>query len=138
MLSLAGCSKVIYSNEQFMDGLKTKENIVNKLGLPNEKRMAGDVEEWLYKYEDGDRWTKTPVAHIPVTSTDDVSNLTPYKRFVLFKIDTQGNVLSWTCEGVSFTKRKPAPVTTIALVVTSVGLFCLLLWATYNPLPSHL
>jgi hypothetical protein len=119
MLSLFSCSKVIYTNEQVMNDFKTKESIVKKFGMPDEKRTGEDAEEWLYKYNRSNSFTDHSITKFP--NTINVINFGMYKRYIIFNMDLHGNVLSWQCEGVDFTERKPDPGKTIALVVGSVG-----------------
>jgi hypothetical protein len=126
MLSLFSCSKVIYTNEQVMNDFKTKESIVKKFGMPDEKRTGELGEEWLYKYHQHNSFTDHSITQYPNTNSINVINFGMYKRYIIFNMDLHGNVLGWQCVGVDFTKRKAAPGKTIALVVGSVGLVIVL------------
>ncbi|HEY8782998.1 MAG TPA: hypothetical protein VIM16_15335 [Mucilaginibacter sp.] len=140
MLSLFSCSKVIYSNEQAMNEFKTKESIIKKLGLPDEKRTAEDgEEEWLYKYDTGNSRASYSIVQNPDANTN-VVNFSMYKRYIKFRMDAHGNVLSWQCEGVDFAKRQARPVQTVALIAGIAGLIIGLtsiivnsIHVTYNP-----
>jgi len=122
ILILYGCSKVIYTNNQVMDGYKTKSSIAAKFGAPDEIRMADSVEEWLYKYQVSAPSIDRPFKSYPDASTASVVNFNVYKRFILFSMDMNGNVISWQTEGVDFKVTKPQPVATIAVVVIGIAL----------------
>jgi len=131
-LSLFSCSKLIYSNEQVMNKYKTKGDVIKQFGPPTEKRSADAAEEWLYSYD--------RQAGNPDTTAKKVTNFSIYKRFIIFNLDMQGNVLNWRCEGVDFGKRKAQPGKTLALVAGSVGLIAGLVTLamhsfTFNPGP---
>lgn len=51
-LLLASCSTItiIHSHEEVMNSFKTKEQIIEKLGLPTDKRFDGIYEEWYYNF----------------------------------------------------------------------------------------
>ena len=121
MLSLCSCSKVIYTNDQVMNDFKTKESIVKRFGMPDEKRTTEDAEEWLYRFDRSNMSINQSAASNANSKTVNVANFIIYKKYVIFRIDQHGSVLSWQCEGVDFTKRKPNPLATIALIVLLAG-----------------
>ncbi|WP_295670338.1 hypothetical protein [uncultured Mucilaginibacter sp.] len=119
MLSLFSCSKVIYTNEQVLNDYKTKESIVKKFGMPREKKTADDSEEWLYSFDRHNSITDHPNTQSP---TVDVVNFTIYKRYIIFRMDGHGNVLSRECVGVDLAQRKPQPMLTIAAIAGGIGI----------------
>ncbi|HEY8782999.1 MAG TPA: hypothetical protein VIM16_15340 [Mucilaginibacter sp.] len=135
MLSPISCSKVIYTNEQVMNDCKTKESIVKKFGVPDEKRAGEGTEEWLYKYEFRKPDLEKSFADRVNTKTVSVVNFTMYERYIIFRMDAHGNVFSWQCEGINFTKRKLELGKTVAWSAVGVGLFLLFNWFAHNTLP---
>jgi len=132
MLLLYSCSKVIYTNEQVMNGYETKSSVAKKFGAPDEIKTADSTEAWLYKYKSSGSSIDREFKPYPDASTANVVNFTLYKRYVIFNMNRQGNVTSWQCEGVDFKKNKPQPVATAALIVAGVALIVGLLIASAN------
>jgi hypothetical protein len=123
MLSLFSCTKVIYTHEQVLNRYQTKQEVINRFGMPTEKRKGeGGIEEWLYKFEKHDSFTNHSVNAVNNTQTADVTEFNSYKRCIIFTLDDHGNVLSWKFEKVDLAERKPAPGKTIALVLGSIVL----------------
>jgi|SRR6185503_1632065 len=111
-----GCSKVVYTHEQVMNTYKTRSAVTKQFGTPTERRTGDSTEEWLYSY---DR-KSAGIAHAD-TLAKNVANFSNYQKFVLFNMDTKGNVLGWQCQGVDFTKRESQPGKTVALVAGGVA-----------------
>lgn len=50
VVALFSCTKVVYTHKQVMDDIKTKDQVINKFGLPNSKMTEGEYEQWYYDY----------------------------------------------------------------------------------------
>lgn len=132
LLCLCSCSKLIHSHEQVMVSYHTKDAVMKQFGQPDEKREVNHVTEWLYNCDTSSAIyrSKTKVA-INGTyntvygsldhNTVNVTQFTPYKKYVKFTFDEQGKVLNWDSNGINFAERKKKPGATIALVVGSVA-----------------
>lgn len=46
----SSCTSVVYTHKQVMDDLKSKEQVIAKLGLPTNKMIEGEYEQWYYDY----------------------------------------------------------------------------------------
>jgi hypothetical protein len=127
MLSLCSCTKVLYTQKQVMSRYKTQKEVLSKFGIPTEKRISEDsTEEWLYKYNKKRAFNDHSVNELTNTKTANVTNFTLYKRYVIFSMDKQGNVVSWKNVGMSLEERKKNTVGTIALVVGGVAFVTLM------------
>ncbi|HTD99202.1 MAG TPA: hypothetical protein VK668_07925 [Mucilaginibacter sp.] len=114
MLSMFSCTHVLYSHDDVLNKYQTKQDIAKQFGVPAEKKMGETSEEWLYIFS-----SKTLIS--PHLATADVTVLGKYKRYIIFTMDLQGNVVRWYSEGVNFEVRKSAPGETIALIVGIVA-----------------
>jgi len=125
------CTKVIYTHNQVMGRYQNKSQVVAGFGLPTEKRSGEGIEEWLYNY--GTVSTRTGFGNSNTnasvygndnsaygnanTTSLNVTQFTPYARFVKFTFDAQGNVLKWQSQGVDNSERKKNTTGTILLIV---------------------
>ncbi|MFI5162638.1 MAG: hypothetical protein ACHQHN_15270 [Sphingobacteriales bacterium] len=109
VMTLFGCTKVLYTHEQVLGRYKTKQQVLQKFGAPTEIKPNQTGEEWLYTY-DADQ-----IMH--VFSTNTVSELGQYKNYVQFSFDNQGIVISRHAEGVDLSEKKVSILKTSALAV---------------------
>lgn len=140
LLCLCSCSKLIHSHEQVMVSYHTKDDVMKQFGLPDEKREANHVTEWLYNCDTSSALlhSKTKVA-INGTyntvygslnhNTVSMDKFTPYNKYIKFTFDEQGKVLNWDSHNVNFAERKKKPGATIALVVGSVAAATLFIYS---------
>jgi hypothetical protein len=124
-LSLFGCTKVVYTNQQVLGRYKTKQEVTQKFGMPAEKLMGSTREEWLYRFE-----SKFPLKHLEMEDLDTTSTVvTQFKRngrYAIFVFDKQGNVINSEFNNIDVAERKLATGKTIALLAgIAVVLFAL-------------
>ena len=121
-MSLFGCSRVIYTNDQAMNKYKTKDDVLKQFGPPTEK-ITDSLEQWLYRYGKVSKQPSQPTGYMEVknASTKDVEVFTLYDRFIIFSFDQKGNVVQWYTKGVDFTKKTFSLGRTVGLVAGSVA-----------------
>jgi len=140
LLAVSGCSKMLYSHEQVMLSFHTKNDVVRQFGLPDQKREANGVTEWLYNCDTASAFGRSktrvavngsynPAAVVSNHNPASVIEFTAYARYVKFTFDAEGTVLKWNANGVNFEQRKKNTVGTIFLVVGAVALALLLVGA---------
>jgi len=122
MLSLLSCTKTIYTHEQVIDRYKTKQDVTKTFGIPTEKRMEDNYEEWLYRYDKYDSFTEHSVKEYHNTQTTIVTDFNKYNRYLKFTFDLQGNVTRCDYTGVDFTVKGKDKGATIALVISGTAL----------------
>jgi hypothetical protein len=113
---LSGCTKVVYTHEQVVSLYKTKQDVMKAFKIPTEKRTGDSTEEWLYRFDRNSSFNDHSIVEFPNTQTVDVTDFNPYKRFIIFIMDKQGNVIRCDYEGVNLAVRKKNPAGTIALI----------------------
>lgn len=132
LLCLCSCSKLIHSHEQVMVSYHTKDDVMKQFGVPDEKREANHLTEWLYNCDTSSalHHSKTKVVingtyntvygslNHNTLSTD---KFTLYNQYVKFTFDEQGKVVNWDSDNVNFAERKKKTGATIALVAGSVA-----------------
>jgi hypothetical protein len=136
LLFTLSCSKTIYSTKQVMDSYKTKADVINRFGYPNERIKGNGTEEWLYDGQTIDKqpglddpnkqrpvaFNTNPVNEKETAGAVYVTQLSQYQTFVKYTFDQSGRVLKWEAEGVNLAKKKAKPVNAIFLVLGIVGL----------------
>ncbi len=134
MLSLFSCTKVLYTHEQVVDLYKTKQDVMKTFGIPTEKKTADTTEEWLYRYDRHDSFSKHVVEEFHNAQTVNVANFNRYKRYLVFIFDRQGNVVRCDNEGVDLAVKKKDTVATVVLIAVGVGL----IWGVTSYTANHL
>ena len=61
-------SAVILTHQEAMNRINTKQQVINKFGLPSNKSADGDLEQWIYDYGTVNR-TSTYVSPVTTTGT---------------------------------------------------------------------
>jgi hypothetical protein len=133
MLSLFSCTRVLYTPEQVMGRYQNKKDVITRFGAPAEIKANDDgSEEWLYKFE-----KKTPSAGHSSNEqrnvkTVTVTRLNRYKRYIIFTIDRQGDVISWKFEGINLEEKQKNPGGTIALIAGSAAFIGLIVLVAHG------
>jgi|GEM_PF-1058771 len=131
LLFTLGCSKTIYSTKQVMDSYKTKADVINRFGYPNERIKDNGTEEWLYDGRTIDKqpglddpskqrpvaFNANPVNEKETAAAVYVTQFSQYQTFIKYTFDQNGRVLKWDSEGVNLAKKKAKPISTILLVL---------------------
>lgn len=132
LMSLCSCSKQIHSHKQVMVSYHTKDDVMKQFGVPDEKREANHLTEWLYNCDTSSNLyhsqTKVGIDGTYNTvygslnhNTVTTDKFTPFNKYVKFTFDEQGKVVNWDSDHVNFEERKKKPGATIALVVGCVA-----------------
>jgi hypothetical protein len=137
MISLFGCSKVVYTHDQVLNNYTTKKDVMKRFGMPTEKRMIDSAEAWLYRFDRKDSFTKHSVDEYQNVQTATVTDFNRYKRYLIFVFDQKGNVIRNDYQGVDLAVKKKDTGATIALVAAGVGVIfgatALLAHSLYTP-----
>jgi hypothetical protein len=121
MLSLFGCTKVVYTHDQVLDNYTTKKDVMKRFGMPTEKRMIDSAEAWLYRFDRKDSFTKHSVDEYQNVQTATVTDFNRYKRYLIFVFDQKGNVIRNDYQGVDLAVKKKNTGGTIVLIAAGVG-----------------
>jgi hypothetical protein len=135
MLSLCSCTKVLYTHEQVVDRYKTKQDVSKTFGIPTEKKMSDNTEQWLYKYEkDESSRERAAVKEYHNTQTATVTDFNRYDKYLIFTFDFQGNVTRCDYTGVDLAvKGKDKEATIVLIALGAVLLTGLVVIATNTP-----
>ena len=120
MVSLFGCTKVLYTHDEVLGRYKTRDDVQKTFGMPTERRVSDTSETWLYQFDRGDL-SKHTVDLYHNTPTATVDNFGKYDRYLLFSFDKAGNVVRCDYTGVDMAVRKKNTGGTIALISGAVA-----------------
>jgi hypothetical protein len=104
VFALCSCSRKTYTHQQVMQRFKTQNEVLKKLGQPDQKIKTGLIEEWVYDRDteqNGNAIVKKTVE--PVLTIQDSLNSSPPplpNRYVRFIFNEKGDVLGYKTEGV--------------------------------------
>lgn len=136
LLILSSCTMTKYTHSQVMNNAvngKTKEQILQEFGIPTEKRVEGNYEEWIYVL--GQRSislsppssSRSTVKVYPSRATIDTrySASMGMTRTVedYIKITFQGDkAIRWNTQGVDYTvTERDSEKTALAVVFSVLG-----------------
>jgi hypothetical protein len=132
ILPVLSCSKVIYTQEQVLARYKTKQDVINRFGLPTEKIDGETTETWLYKYVGQSSVTGYANTNVKVMAPGN------YRKYVTFLFDKQGNVIRAESTGMDLAEKRDAPGKTVGLVVGIVALASLISLALASSMTFHM
>jgi hypothetical protein len=109
LLLLSSCSRVVYTHQEYLGRIQTKNDAIYTFGAPSNKSFEGELEIWTYNlgsatvqsnYANGNATYSGYMANVGVNSLSETSN---YSRQLTF-IFIGNNVKSWNSRGVDYTK----------------------------------
>ena len=114
----SSCSKLIHSHQEFMETLKTKNDVTSHFGIPDQYQELGDTTRWLYDLTDQKKLSPGNPDPVSLGSNNKESKkmnalLYPSKfLYIAFKKDS---VIKSVSREVNFSLRKPQPWKTVIL-----------------------
>ena len=120
MMSLLGCTKVMYTNEQVISLYKTKKDVLKRFNIPTEKKVNDSTEQWLYRYDRNNSFADHSLVEYQNLSTNNVKEFNRYKRYIIFMMDKQGDIIRCDYHGVNLAVREKNTAGTIALVAAGL------------------
>lgn len=117
-----------------MNQFQTKQDVVNRFGLPAQKRSGEGIEEWLYDYGTvytrvgfGNSNTNTSISGYgnsiyanTNSNSQIVSQFSQYNRYIKFTFNNEGNITRWDTN-VNMTEKAPAPGKTVLYLLICVA-----------------
>ena len=109
MLLFSSCSRVVYTHEEFLGRVHTKNDAIYTFGAPSNKSFEGELEIWTYNlgsgtvqsnYANGNATYSSYGANVGVNSLSETSNYSRQLTFIFIGND----VKSWNSRGVDYTK----------------------------------
>lgn len=112
--TLSSCISVSKVHQDIMGKFQTKQQVINRFGLPTEKRTGEGIEEWVYNYGTISRATNFGNSNTNASAYGgynsaygnananmmNVAQFTQVNKYVKFTFDLIGNVLKWESQGV--------------------------------------
>lgn len=117
MVSLFGCTKVLYTHDEVLGRYKTRGDVQKTFGMPTEKQVSDTSERWLYQFDKNDSFNRRSVELHHNLQTITVDNFGRFDRYLLFSFDRNGNIVRCDYTGVDLTVRKKDTGATVGLIV---------------------
>ena len=128
MISLTSCSELLYSHSDVMGSYRTKSSLISKFGLPSEKRVEGNIEEWYYSY--GSVTSAVGLSRNTSIGTIGRASASTSDRYIKFQLRGE-DVVNWSSGGVNLEVRQSNQKgNKIALGITGFALGFLIVWAS--------
>jgi hypothetical protein len=111
LLLLSSCTRVVYSHEDYMNAIRTKNDAVSTFGSPTSKNKEGNLEVWTYILGSGTLGTGLVNGYGSYGNNSvnasilGSSNYTNYTRQVTIIFEGE-NAKSWNSRGVDFKKEE--------------------------------
>ncbi|HTK22044.1 MAG TPA: hypothetical protein VL442_21145 [Mucilaginibacter sp.] len=121
IISLCGCTKIIYTHDEVLGRYKTRSDVEKTFGLPTEKKLSDTAEMWLYQYDRDDSFNRHSVTLHHNLQTITVDHFGTFNRYLIFSFDKKGNIARCDYTGVNLTVWKKDPWATAGLVAICVG-----------------
>ncbi|MFB9842702.1 hypothetical protein [Mucilaginibacter ginsenosidivorans] len=129
-IALCGCTKIVHTHQQVMQGFRNREDVAQRFGRPDEIMTRSGVTGWLYICDTLSNRTMASRAANDKNykfETDSaglkkamVPQFSQHKRYMVFNFNSQGDVLAYSSRGVSIAQKKNNPLGT-ALLITGVA-----------------
>ena len=127
-LFVSSCTQVLYTHKDYMERYSTKSSVISGFGLPTEKRIEGDIEEWYYNFGTN-TIVNTYNAPLYNNSRIGIGNAQTYSKYVKFTFRND-YVANWYSQGVDYTEREIKKTKTIIYIISCLGFGVLLGIAT--------
>ena len=109
MLLFSSCNRVVYTHQEYLGRVQTKNDAIYTFGAPSNKSFEGELEIWTYNLGSGTVQSNNANgnatysgygANVGVNSLSETSNYTRQLTFIFIG----NNVKSWNSRGVDYTK----------------------------------
>lgn len=102
ILLLTSCTRVVYTHEDFMNAIRTKNDAVSTFGSPTSKSTEGNLEVWTYILGSGTIGFGLANGYGSYANNSVYAN---YTREVTIIFDGD-NATRWSSRGVDFKKEE--------------------------------
>ncbi len=102
---LTSCTRVVYTHEDYMSRIKTKNDALLTFGSPTSKTQEGGLEVWTYILGSGTIGFGNYNNNTGTSSVYGTTLYTNFTREITFIIDGN-NVIRWNSRGVDFQKEE--------------------------------
>jgi hypothetical protein len=91
LLAFGSCAPSLYKHQQMLASCHTRNEVSNRIGLPDEEIRTKTTQEWIYYLDSrhDNAVTQTPS---PATGAADTAKIKHYDKYLKFTFDQQGNV----------------------------------------------
>jgi len=130
----SSCSQVIRRHQDFMDALKTKSDVLQHFGYPNQYRIQDETTEWLYQLDNQNKITASnPEPASKKLNTTEGLKVEHFEdlndKYVLITFEND-SVIGQKSQGVNFSIRKVRPLESVLLgagltVALAFGVFAI-------------
>jgi len=93
LLAFSSCAPSLYKHQQILASCHTRNDVSNRIGLPDEEIRTKTTQEWIY-YLDSRRDNAVTQTPPPATGLPDTGKAIRYDKYLKFTFDQQGNVTS--------------------------------------------
>ena len=127
---LCSCSKKLYTHQQVMQSLHTKDDVFKRFGNPDIKRMADSTEIWIYNHDVSGKTPRTIANTTRANDTTQVSAAVPQNVYINFMFDRGGSIVGYKSNGIDLSYVKKVSAGTnilnalgvVALIAIVVGI----------------
>lgn len=110
--ALSSCAKTVYTHQQVMQEFRTRDQVLKKLGEPDQKVKTGLIDEWIYNRDtDAKRGPLEKNEMSPVIGKTDSLNANQPQlpdKYIRFIFNEKGDVLGYKTQGVDMGKTEKA------------------------------
>lgn len=108
--ALYSCSKKLYTHQQVIQSLHTKDDVFKRFGNPDIKRMADSTETWIYNHDVSGKTSHMVTKSVLLNDTTLISKTVPQNVFINFMFDRTGNIVGYKSNGIdlSYVKKVSA------------------------------
>ena len=93
LLAFSSCAPSLYKHQQILASCHTRNDVSNRIGLPDEEIRTKTTQEWIY-YLDSRHDKAVTQTPSPATGPADTGKTIHYDKYLKFTFDQQGNVTS--------------------------------------------
>lgn len=87
----SSCSSTLYKHRLMLESCHTRDDVLRRLGLPDEKIYTKTAEEWVYNL-DSHQHEIAAKSPLPVTDSLDTGKVINYDKQLKFTFNLQGKV----------------------------------------------
>lgn len=125
MIFFTSCMVTKYTHTEVMNGKlkdKSKDGLINSFGIPDKKKVEGNLEEWIWYYGQ----EKHPADIATLLMGNDIGgsyNTTDKYLKITFQDDT---FLKWETQGLDYSEKETSLVGTfMGIIVVMISLIAL-------------
>ncbi len=112
LLFFYSCTQTLYTHQQLLQQCRTKTDVLNRFGQPDEINPGPEFDQWTYNMDSRTDWKRPQLNAVAIAVPDSlvkdsIQKVDPvkYQKFVKFMFDKDAKIIGYKTDGVDLSYK---------------------------------